>query len=182
MSGVVSRRTLLQSIGIGAAVPAIETVTGSKTSQLSFRDQSPPVTWSQTYDPGGLATDSSVNDHIVVSDLQPSSHGVLAVGYGYTADAGHGWITSIDGSGHRQWEHVFDGNVEFRAIESAQSDGDSDRSEPHDAIVCGATNSTVRPEAGARNFDPYCARLDDEGELTVGSHVSNGPLIRWNIR
>ncbi|ELY73441.1 hypothetical protein C490_01210 [Natronobacterium gregoryi SP2] len=140
-----------------------------ESSRSALPAQSPSVTWSRTYDPGGeIAAASSLGSRGAISDLQPTEDGLLMVGHVFSDGTGRGWIASVDDSGRQQWERVFDGSTEFQALEPvAPADGDG-RTEQRDTLVCGTTNAAVRPESGARNFDPYCGRLDDDGSLTWG--------------
>ena len=97
-------------------------------------------------------------------DVHPTDDGALLVGQVITRDASHGWLAAVDDAGRRQWERVFDDGAGFRAVEPAMDDrGGEPGSEASGALVCGSTNVVDAPEAGARNGDPYCARVDSEG-------------------
>ena len=167
MSEPVPRRTALQAVG--TATVALLAGTAAVTAESEFPSEALPVTWSRTYDPGDLIASAAAPHHgrAAVYDVVPLDDGALLVGQAITRDASHGWIAAVDDAGRRRWERVFDDCGGFRAVEPGTAlDGADTGLEESGAIVCGSTNPVLgRPEAGARNVDPYCARVDDEGTV-----------------
>ncbi|WP_255192251.1 hypothetical protein [Natronobeatus ordinarius] len=165
MSESVPRRTVLRTVGAATAATLAGTSTASADTDVLT--EKPPVTWSRTYDPGDLIASTAAPHHgrATVYDVYPTDDGALLVGQVITRDASHGWLTAVDDAGRHQWERVFDDGAGFRAVEPATADrGGEPGFEASGALVCGSTNFVMEaPEAGARNGDPYCVRVDGEG-------------------